>query len=411
MTIKTLNNKSLSETIIDWFERNPTSSMRSAPLAKAIKVSPDRVADGLWRLADQGKLVKCKVVVGDSERTKGAPKTQWEYKLPAGAFALPEVKPLKVAKPYRRQPEDGSVTLAGSGSKTPAVSEPVSLVEGGTHDTDSAPVADTVVEQPAQDESLVPAGSDENEVGNLRFMLAMIETALKPEPDEGFVPAIKRLQNRAERAESDLESILSANRKFCGYVADLVGNTKYPINLYECQNIISEMIGDMIEDSAAIIATKDVRIALLEGNASLPLENAPKQASTAVIKDFLTTESKESDPNGKRQSEAGAKLDAGKNRMGLVLCGFARALQEVGAVGTYGANKYTDNGWIEVPDGERRYTDAMLRHLMREATGEVHDPDTGLHHAAHAAWNALARLDIALRRTEHDRQTEFKNAA
>jgi len=106
----------------------------------------------------------------------------------------------------------------------------------------------------------------------------------------------------------------------------------------------------------------------------------------------------EADPNGKQPNEAGAKLDVGKNRLGLVLCGFARALQEVGAVGTYGANKYTDNGWTEVPDGERRYTDAMLRHLMREATGEERDPDSGLRHAAHCCWNALARLDLALRK-------------
>lgn len=105
----------------------------------------------------------------------------------------------------------------------------------------------------------------------------------------------------------------------------------------------------------------------------------------------------ETDPNGKTPNEPGAKLDAGKNRIGLVLFGFARALQEVGKVGTYGANKYTDNGWTEVPDGERRYTDALLRHLLSEAAGEEHDPDTGLRHAAHAAWNALARLDLALR--------------
>ena len=113
----------------------------------------------------------------------------------------------------------------------------------------------------------------------------------------------------------------------------------------------------------------------------------------------------EADPNGKRPNEAGAKLDAGKNRLGLVLCGFARALQEVGRVGTYGANKYTDNGWMSVPDGERRYTDAMLRHLLREAAGEECDPDTGLHHAAHAAWNALARLDLALRKTHNTEVT------
>lgn len=108
----------------------------------------------------------------------------------------------------------------------------------------------------------------------------------------------------------------------------------------------------------------------------------------------------ESDPNGKRPNDPGAKLDAGKNRMGLVLFGFARALQEVGKVGTYGAIKYTDNGWMDVPDGERRYTDALLRHLMQEASGETKDPDTELHHAAHAAWNALARLDLMLRRAK-----------
>lgn len=105
----------------------------------------------------------------------------------------------------------------------------------------------------------------------------------------------------------------------------------------------------------------------------------------------------ERDPHGKPANEPGAKLDAGKCRMGLVLHGFALALQEVGRVGTYGARKYSDNGWAHVPDGQGRYTDAMYRHLMREAAGELLDRDTELHHAAHAAWNALARLELLMR--------------
>ena len=52
----------------------------------------------------------------------------------------------------------------------------------------------------------------------------------------------------------------------------------------------------------------------------------------------------ESDPTGRQPNDAGAKLDAGKNRLGLVLGGFSSALQEVGKVGTYGAKKYSDNG-------------------------------------------------------------------
>lgn len=66
----------------------------------------------------------------------------------------------------------------------------------------------------------------------------------------------------------------------------------------------------------------------------------------------------ESDPNGKSQHEPGSKMDAGKNRLGLVFNGFSHALQAVGAVGTFGANKYTEEGWKAVPGAKERYTDA-----------------------------------------------------
>ncbi len=110
----------------------------------------------------------------------------------------------------------------------------------------------------------------------------------------------------------------------------------------------------------------------------------------------------ESDPSGKNQHEAGAKLDAGKNRLGLVLLNFPRALNEVGVVGTYGAEKYTDNGWLKVANGEARYTDAMFRHLLAaKIEGDV-DVDTGLLHRAQVAWNALAALELYLIDLEMD---------
>lgn len=108
----------------------------------------------------------------------------------------------------------------------------------------------------------------------------------------------------------------------------------------------------------------------------------------------------ERDPHGIDPHEPGAKLDAGKDRLGLVFSGFARALQAVGMVGTYGAQKYTDDGWMSVPDGAARYTDALYRHLLAEASGERRDAESSLPHAAHAAWNALARLELMLRRAE-----------
>ncbi len=105
----------------------------------------------------------------------------------------------------------------------------------------------------------------------------------------------------------------------------------------------------------------------------------------------------ERDPNGLEQHQPGAKLDAGKTRAALVIGGFALALIEVSKVGTYGAAKYTDSGWVYVPNGKDRYDDAFMRHWLKAHTGETIDPDTGLLHAAHAAWNALAYLDLVLR--------------
>lgn len=105
--------------------------------------------------------------------------------------------------------------------------------------------------------------------------------------------------------------------------------------------------------------------------------------------------SAESDPNGLSPHEPGAKLDAGKNRVGMVLAGFADALESVGRVGTQGAQKYTDGGWKLVPNGYNRYTDAMWRHWLKEQKESV-DKDSGLSHQAHLCWNALARLQIMI---------------
>lgn len=107
---------------------------------------------------------------------------------------------------------------------------------------------------------------------------------------------------------------------------------------------------------------------------------------------------KEIDPNGLSSSTPGAKLDGGKPDLSLLLM-FGNALAEVGAVGTFGAKKYTRGGWQSVPDGITRYTAALLRHVLKSFY-EPYDPDSGLLHLAHAAWNALAILELTLRKEE-----------
>lgn len=114
------------------------------------------------------------------------------------------------------------------------------------------------------------------------------------------------------------------------------------------------------------------------------------------------TMKREVDPHGKEQHEKGAKLDQGKPDASLLLM-FGHALTEVARVGTFGAEKYTRGGWQSVGEGKTRYTAALLRHLLKEHY-EPNDPDSGLLHAAHAAWNALARLDLMLREREDERR-------
>lgn len=110
----------------------------------------------------------------------------------------------------------------------------------------------------------------------------------------------------------------------------------------------------------------------------------------------------ESEPNGIDQHSPGAKLDASKPAVWLCLAGFANALREVADVTTVGAQKYTPNGWMSVPNGSERYMDAFGRHMLALGGGEERDRDTGCLHKAQMAWNILASLELDLRAGRHN---------
>ena len=93
----------------------------------------------------------------------------------------------------------------------------------------------------------------------------------------------------------------------------------------------------------------------------------------------------------------GAKDDSTKVRMDLVFSDFPRALEAFGKVATMGAEKYTDGGWLHVLGAEKRYFAAMQRHFLAHMMKEENDPESKLPHLAHAAWNAMAILELHLR--------------
>lgn len=115
---------------------------------------------------------------------------------------------------------------------------------------------------------------------------------------------------------------------------------------------------------------------------------------------YLMTLSKEEFTNDdpSKIGTGAIKYDGGKacTWRGLVAY-FPRAANAVAEISTFGAKKYAWAGWENVDDGINRYSDAMMRHIFKEGAGEEIDPDSGLLHAAHTAWGAMARLELILR--------------
>lgn len=195
----------VKEQILDWFDYNPGSKARSGPLAKALKIGSTSCADALAKLAAEGKLSRVKTKI-DEGTGQGSRPEQWEYSIPAPeTVAQPRTptpfKPLG-AQPrvYRRH--------------SPIIENAPSVMAGPVH----APAQ--TIQEPQPDEM---PGRD----------------VTAAHPTEHLADHIKA---RLERAESDLESMASAARKFCAWVAEEFPASQFPLNLYECQQVIKQAL-------------------------------------------------------------------------------------------------------------------------------------------------------------------------
>ena len=82
--------------------------------------------------------------------------------------------------------------------------------------------------------------------------------------------------------------------------------------------------------------------------------------------------------------QSGMKFDSNKPRHSLLPKG---AINSVIEVLEFGAKKYSADNWQEVDNAKERYYNAAMRHIDLWWNGEKLDPETNVHHLAHAATN------------------------
>lgn len=83
------------------------------------------------------------------------------------------------------------------------------------------------------------------------------------------------------------------------------------------------------------------------------------------------------------------KYDTGKPMWDLLMWD---AVTEIVKILTFGAEKYGPYSWQEVEDARHRYMAALMRHIVAWYNGEEVDPESGMHHLAHAGCNLLFLL-------------------
>lgn len=82
------------------------------------------------------------------------------------------------------------------------------------------------------------------------------------------------------------------------------------------------------------------------------------------------------------------KYDSDKPQFSLIP---TSSLLELMKVYEMGAKKYAPDNWKKGMKWSRVY-DAIIRHLFAFWKGETNDPESGLHHMAHAAWGCFTLI-------------------
>jgi hypothetical protein len=145
-----------------------------------------------------------------------------------------------------------------------------------------------------------------------------------------------------------------------------------------------------LDCSAAQKASKSYANSVMPEKQHLKVQHGPQLNNSGQYLDNSQSpiyHPKLEQPSGR----AGVKDDQGKARWDLLPW---KAMAGLVAVLTFGAKKYSPNGWRTVPNAKDRYTSAMMRHMYALSVGEDVDKESGLRHIDHVLTNVAFLAEL-----------------
>lgn len=285
--------------------------LKAIALAGSATINDLELATGLTRRNLQDNL-KATVDAGLIERQRDDVTGLPAYKLSkAGRIWLEKDKDDSSNKPATKI---SSVTPAGGGDISPAARASDQLPVSAPPDEGAAvtepPTLDkmpaaarsgeklTALEIAVRNHNLLSEIADElglPEDAAMASIPQLIRTRLSILPDDGgplsefrrldidLAWQIASLENDCRRKQGTIDSMASAHIKFCGITAQLTGNSKYPLNLYECEQLLAAHLKQLqskiiilqgaIDEAQAVIADIEPEESLIAEIGRLRAEN------------------------------------------------------------------------------------------------------------------------------------------
>lgn len=134
---------------------------------------------------------------------------------------------------------------------------------------------------------------------------------------------------------------------------------------------------------------------------SVPGNPYPKWAlnvSDPCFDSIISNETKQAIKELEQHTSGGVKFDGEKPRMDLL---DRYAMEQLAAVLTFGAKKYTSHNWRKGLQYSRLVA-ASMRHIQAFNDGEDNDPESGMSHVAHAMCCLMFLLGTIKHRPDMD---------